>query len=89
VTTNQQATLNVKTKISGGLKAKASGVKVRVYDGKKLIRTTKLTKAGSVKVKLPKLKSGNHKIRVKISGNKNLRAKTSHTVTLKVRASTK
>jgi hypothetical protein len=79
----------VKTKISGGLKAKASGVKVRVYDGKKLIRTTKLTKAGSVKVKLPKLKSGNHKIRVKISGNKNLRAKTSHTVTLKVRASTK
>ncbi|MFV0435381.1 MAG: Ig-like domain repeat protein [Leucobacter sp.] len=84
VKTSQNATVKVAVTVPGSLKAKASQVKVEVFDGSKKIKTATLNKAGKANVKLPKLKQGTHKIRVKVAGNSKLKAKYSTYKTLKV-----
>ncbi|MFV0435560.1 MAG: HtaA domain-containing protein [Leucobacter sp.] len=84
VKTKQNATVKVAITVPGSLKAKASKLGAEVYvDGKK-VRNTTTNSAGKVNVKLPKLKAGKHKVRVKFVGNGNLKAKHSVTRTLTV-----
>ena len=85
VTTKQKARVLVKTTVPGSLKAKASKVKVQIFDGKKKIRTATLNSSGNVWATLPKLKAGTHKIKVKFVGNSNLSSKYSSVRTLKVK----
>lgn len=84
VKVGKKATVKVAVTVPGSLKAKASKLKVTVYDGKKKIKTATLNSSGKANVKLPKLKKGTHKIKVKVTGNGNLNAKTSATKKLKV-----
>ncbi|MBP1327089.1 hypothetical protein JOF28_002321 [Leucobacter exalbidus] len=77
VTKKQNATVKVTVSVPGTLKAKASKVKVQVFDGSKKIKSATLNSQGKVNVKLPKLKAGSHKIKVKVVGNSNLKSKYS------------
>ncbi|GAA4740872.1 hypothetical protein GCM10023350_26730 [Nocardioides endophyticus] len=56
---------------------------VLVYDGKKILKTVKVT--GTKKVVLPKLSAGKHKIRVYVVAGEQYAATWSKTVTLKVK----
>ena len=85
VTTKQNATVQVAVTVPGTLKAKASKIKVEVFDGSKKVKTATLNSAGKANVKLPKLKAGSHKIKVKFVGSSNLKAKNSVVRTLKVK----
>ncbi|MFV0435559.1 MAG: Ig-like domain repeat protein [Leucobacter sp.] len=84
VTTKQNATVQVSVTVPGSLKAKAAKAKVQVFDGSKRIKNVTTNSSGKVNVKLPKLKAGSHKIKVKVVGNSNLNAKNSSSKTLKV-----
>ncbi|MBO1900637.1 Ig-like domain repeat protein [Leucobacter weissii] len=84
VKTKQNARVRVTATIPGSLKAKAAKYTVQVFDGKKRIKTQKLSSAGKATVKLPKLKRGTHKIKVKLVSTANTVAKTSATRTLRV-----
>ena len=84
ITTRQYAKLSVSTSIPGSLKAVASKFTLKVYDGSKLIKTTKLDSRGKITVKIPKLKKGTHKVKVRISSTANTNAAYSAVKTLKV-----
>lgn len=84
VRSRQKATIKVTVTVPGSLHAKAAKLKVQVYDGKKKLKTARTSSAGKVSIKLPKLKKGKHKIRVKVVGNTNLSSKYSSTRVLKV-----
>ncbi|WP_449277111.1 Ig-like domain-containing protein [Leucobacter sp. GX24907] len=84
VKTTQYPQVKVAVSIPGSLKAKASKYTVAVYDGKKKIKTQKLSTNGTATVKLKKMKAGSHKIKVKVAASKNANSKTSSTKTLKV-----
>ncbi|MFI5428425.1 fibronectin type III domain-containing protein [Aeromicrobium sp. UC242_57] len=64
-------TVTVRVAISG---VKAPAARVRVYDGSKVIATVTLKASanGTVKVKLPRLKKGSHKISVRYDGTGNV-----------------
>ena len=71
---------------------KASGIaaptgKVQVFDGKKRLKTVSLRSKdqGRLKVTLPRLKPGKHKIKVKYLGSSKIAKKNSKKVTLTVR----
>ena len=84
VKTRQNARIKVAVSIPGSLGAKASKFKVRVYDGKKRLKTVTLSSSGKVNVKLPKLKKGTHKIKVTVLSTANTNAKSSVTRKLRV-----
>ena len=65
--------------------SKATGT-VKVYDGSKVIKsaTLKSSAKGTIKITLPKLKKGTHKIKATYAGNGVAKASTSKVVKLKV-----
>lgn len=65
----KRASVTVRVLVSG---IKAPAARVRVYDGSKLIGTATLRSNGTVKIKLPKLKKGSHKISVRYDGTSNV-----------------
>lgn len=81
---NQKPKVKVSVSIPGSLKAKASGYKVTVYDGKKKLKTQKLNKSGKATITVKKLKRGTHKIKVKVETSKNAKSKTTSSKTLRV-----
>ncbi|MFV0435383.1 MAG: Ig-like domain-containing protein [Leucobacter sp.] len=85
VKTSQRATANVTVKLPGSLKGYAYG-KVTVYDGSKKIasKTLKASAKGKVSVKLPKLKAGTHKIKVRMENGTVQSKRDSSAKTLKV-----
>lgn len=83
VTTSARAKVSVSATIPGKLGARASKFTVQVFDGKKKIRTAKLSSSGTAKVTLPKLKKGTHKLTVKVLGTPNT-ASASKKLVLKV-----
>ncbi|MFC7766161.1 Ig-like domain repeat protein [Leucobacter soli] len=84
VTTKQNGKIKVAVTIPGSLKAKAANFKVKLYDGKKVLRTVTLSKSGTGNVTIPKLKKGTHKIKVTVLSTTNTNSKSSVTRTLKV-----
>ena len=85
VKASKNAKVTVTVTIPGSLKAKASKFKVKIYDGKKLLKSATLKSNGKVTVKLPKIKkTGTHKITATVSKTGNTNAKTSAKKNLKV-----
>ena len=81
----KKATITVRVAVAGAEVAPTGTVKI--YDGKKKLRTVTLKAghAGVLKVTLPKIKKkGTHKLKVVYSGNANVTGKTSKTVKLKI-----
>lgn len=78
-----RGTLKVTVKVRGV--AGPTG-KIKVYDGKKLIKTVKLkaAKGGVLKVKLPELTKGKHKLSATYLGSTSINRSTSRKVTLTV-----
>ncbi len=83
-----------KKKVKPGKRAKVkvavggvvpTGGTVLVYDGGKVVATAKLTAAGKVTVKLPKLSRGKHKLRVYVVAGEGYQAAWSRKVTLTVK----
>lgn len=75
--------VTVKTSVSGSLGAKASKSKLYIYDGGKRIKSTKLNSSGAITTRVPKLKAGTHKIKVKVVGTANLATVNSSAKTIK------
>ena len=85
VKASKHAKLKVTVSIPGSLKTKASKYKVQIFDGAKMIKTTKLNTAGKISVTLPKIKKvAKHKIKVKVLSTASTTAKTSAKKTLTV-----
>lgn len=84
ITTKQNAKLKIVVALPGSLGAKASKAKVQIFDGKKWIKSAYLNSSGKAYVKLPKLKKGTHKVKVKFVGTSNISAKYGVARALKV-----
>ncbi|MFV0432603.1 MAG: 5'-nucleotidase C-terminal domain-containing protein [Leucobacter sp.] len=78
-----KATVTVKLALPGTA-GSATSAKVKVYDGKKLVKSSVAVKKGKATVKLTKLKSGKHTIRVSYAGSKAYKG-TSKTVKVTVK----
>ncbi|MBO1902847.1 Ig-like domain repeat protein [Leucobacter weissii] len=85
IKTSQRARATVSVRIPGAAKARPSGTVV-VLDGKKRIASKRLSVAanGKVSVRLPELKSGTRKIRVRILSTPRQESATSGARTLRV-----
>ncbi|KRF37281.1 nidogen-like domain-containing protein [Nocardioides sp. Soil805] len=72
--------VTVKVKVAaGGSKAG----RVKIYDGKKLVKKVKVGSSGKITVKLKKVKAGKHKIKAVFAGNATTSPSTSKVVKLK------
>lgn len=80
---SKQAVATVKVS-SAGTPTPTGGVKV--YDGSKVIKSATLAASakGTIKITLPKLKKGTHKIKATYAGNTVAKGSTSKVVSLKV-----
>lgn len=80
----KRPTVTVRIAVSG---VKAPAARVRIYDGSKIIATATLKASanGVVKVKLPRLKKGSHKISVRYDGTANVAGSRSATKKVTVR----
>lgn len=84
VKAKKRQTVTVRIAVSG---VKAPAARVRIYDGSKIIATATLKASanGGVKVKLPRLKKGSHKISVRYDGTANVAGSRSATKKVTVR----
>lgn len=80
----KRTTISVRVTVSG---VRTPGARIRVYDGSKVIvtRTLSASANGTVRISLPRLKKGTHKISVRYDGTSNVNASKSATKKVSVR----